>query len=88
MSHHGLSHPFQGLQNEWNSLTSIFKSKQDAPQAIPPPPDPTKATNDALHAQLQNELNIRRSMALVTGGQGIPGQTQTQTAGQSLMGMS
>lgn len=58
----------------------------ESPAPVPPPPDPAKATNDALNSQLQNELNIRRSMALVTGGQGVTPTPQTLTAGQRLMG--
>lgn len=49
-------------------------------------PDQTAPVRAALDAQLQQELQIRRSMALMTGGQGTIGQPQTMSAGQSLLG--
>lgn len=63
-----------------------FGSKPDAPAPPPPPPDPAQATSDALQAQLNNELNMRRSNALATGGQGVPDEPVVKSAGQLLMG--
>lgn len=70
-----------------DSLGRSLKPKdQGAPPDIPGV-NPADATNTALNAQLQNELNIRRSMALVTGGQGVMAAPRVSTAGQSLLGI-
>lgn len=79
-----------GLLDPWNLHgkleDELFKKDGKAPSILPDAPNPADATNAALDAQLKNELNIRRSMALVTGGQGVYGQPSISTAGQSLVG--
>lgn len=67
-----------------NAVTALTN---DQPPVGATGPDPNDATKKALQDQLDAELNIRKSMALVTGGQGIIGQPNVQSAGQSLLGM-
>jgi hypothetical protein len=68
------------------TLSSLFPSSSGPqPQAPPPAPTEAESVNSALDAQLQNELNIRRSMAGVTGGMGV-GASPVTSAGQMLMG--
>ena len=74
----------------WGGDDSVFRkpfgSGPDSPASPPPAPDPTKATQDALAAQLQQELQIRRSNTLVTGGQGVTQPPSVLSAGTTLLG--
>lgn len=85
-----LSSPgFSGLDTSFSEIRKAL----DLAHA-PPPPTPDQVVsgyevssrNNALNAELENELNIRRSMALVTGGPGVTGQPALQSAGRSLLG--
>lgn len=56
------------------------------PTAPPAPPDPGTITQQTLKNQVNQELQMRRSSALETGGQGVDGSRTLQTAGQTLLG--
>lgn len=64
-----------------------FGSKPEGPAAPGDPPDPSIARQDALNAQIDQELQMRRSSTMVTGAQGVMGQSQVQSAGQLLFGV-
>lgn len=96
MSGSSASKPLGGDNSVFNKPGQIFGGNNSifrkpfgsspAPEAPPPPPDPAAATNDALNKQLNQELQIRRSNALTTGGTGLVDSAQTQTASQLLLG--
>jgi hypothetical protein len=72
---------FQGIQMV-NSLTS----KPDAPNTPGPAPTLQNATMTALQNELNQELQMRRSNALATGGTGLTEDPSTRTASQTLLG--
>lgn len=92
-----LEKPFGGENSFFNKPGQIFGgndsffrkpfgSKPEGPAAPPPPPDPAQARTDALQAQLDEELQMRRSSSLMTGGLGVTDQPQILSAGQLLYG--
>lgn len=78
----GLDPVTQGIQQGYNSLTA----KPAAPAAPGAAPTLANATTTALNSQLQNEIQLRASNTLLTGGTGLI-NPPTKTASQSLFGV-
>lgn len=78
----GLDPATQGIQAGFNSLTQ----KPADPNSPGAPPTLPSATMTALQSQLQNEVRLRASNTLLTGGTGLIQPASSRTASQSLMG--
>jgi len=61
--------PIKQLGN--NAMDSMTSNGPGTPEAAGPPPSTNQAMMDSLHAQLQQELQMRRQRTLFTGPGGL-----------------
>lgn len=80
---HNLVNQFGGIANKGNALGVLNKVGTNQ---MPAAPNPNQATMDALRSQLNNELQMRRSAFLLTGGEGLSESPDVKSAGQLLFG--
>lgn len=78
----GLDPATHAIQAGYNSLTT----PPAAPASPGAPPTLPSATMTALQSQLQNEVRLRASNTLLTGGTGLIQPPSAVTAGQALTG--